>query len=112
MLPENWETSVRDTIDRFPQPHRETILGTWYNWLHTEPEAPYYISWSEYASLIDDKEALYTETRVYIKRVSNELRDLEVPLTTWQKVAKGLAAIASVFLVIFLALSRVLRGAE
>jgi len=50
--------------------------------------------------------------RVYLKRVTNELRELEVPLTNWQKVAKALAAVASVFLVIFLALSRVMRGAE
>ena len=112
MLPKDWDTRVQESIERFPQPHRDKILAAWYEWLQTSPEPPLYESWSEYSTKFDDQEALYTETRVYLKRVTNELRDLEVPMTTWQKVAKALAAVASVFLVIFLALSRVMRGAE
>lgn len=112
MLPSEWESSVRENIEQFPQPHKDKILAAWYEWLQTKPEAPYYESWSEYSSRFDDQEALYTETRVYLKRVTNELREFEVPLTNWQKIAKALAAVASVFLVIFLALSRVMRGAE
>ncbi|MFX0056345.1 MAG: hypothetical protein ACFFAX_08045 [Promethearchaeota archaeon] len=112
MLPTEWESSVRKSIEQFPQSQRDKILAAWHEWLQTNPESPYYKSWSEYSTRIDDQEALYTETRVYIKRVTNELRDFEVPLTNWQKIAKALAAVASVFLVIFLALSRVMRGAE
>ncbi|MHA2020421.1 MAG: hypothetical protein ACW96N_01820 [Candidatus Thorarchaeota archaeon] len=112
MLPNDWESSVRESIERFPQPHKDKILAAWYEWLQTNPESPYYESWSEYSTRFDDQDALYTETRVYLKRVTNELRDFEVPLTNWQKIAKALAAVASVFLVIFLALSRVMRGAE
>lgn len=112
MLPDDWDSQVRSSIERFPQPHKDKILGAWYEWLQTNPEPPFYESWSEYSTRYDDQEALYTETRVYLKRVTNELRDLEIPMTTWQKVAKALAAVASVFLVIFLALSRVMRAAE
>jgi hypothetical protein len=112
MIPENWENEVRETIERFPQPHKDKILEAWYEWLQTGPEAPFYQSWSDFASRFDDQEALYTELRVYIKRVTNELRNREVPMTLWQKAAKALAAVASVFLVIFLAISRVARAAE
>ena len=112
MLPNDWENSVRDTIEHFPEPHRDKIAEAWYEWLQTDPEAPFHESWSEFSGRIDDREALFTETRVYLKRVTNELRDLEVPQTTWQKIAKALAAVASVFLVVFLALSRLARAAE
>lgn len=112
MLPDDWEMSVRDSIERFPQPHRDKIMEAWYEWLQMNPEPPYHKSWSEYSARLDDQESLYTETRVYLKRVTNDLRDLEVPQTTWQKIAKALAAVASVFLVIFLALSRLARAAE
>ena len=103
---------MRKSIEQFPQPHRDKILTAWNEWVQTNPEAPYYESWSKYSTKIDNEEALYTETRVYLKRVTNELREFEVPLTNWQKIAKALAAVASVFLVIFLARSRVMRGAE
>lgn len=112
MIPENWESEVREAIERFPQPHLDTVLEAWYGWLQTDPEPPFYKSWSEFATRFDNQEALYTELRVYLKRVTNELRDREVPLTLWQRAAKALAAVASVFLVIFLALSRVARAAE
>ncbi|UCE11141.1 MAG: hypothetical protein JSW61_04170 [Candidatus Thorarchaeota archaeon] len=103
---------MRTEIERFPSPYREDILNIWNDWLDTDPVPPYYLSWSEFSSQRDDSEALYTETRVYLKRVRNEIRNHELPMTLWQKVAKGLAAIASVFLVIFLALSRVARGSD
>ena len=80
--------------------------------IETNPEPPLYKSWSEFSLKLDDTEALYTERRVLLKRVTNELRDLEVPLSNWQKVAKALAAVASLFLVLFLALSRAFRIAE
>lgn len=112
MIPEDWASKVQESVERFPQPHKDKILAAWQEWLETNPEAPFYESWSRYSTRFDDEEALYTETRVYLKRVTNELREFEVPLTNWQKVAKALAAVASVFLVIFLALSRVMRGAE
>jgi len=112
MIPSEWEEKVRGSIERFPSPHKETILSYWNEWLLTEPETPFYESWSQLASLKDNKEALYTEERVYIKRVANDLREFEVPLNTWQKVAKALAAVASIFLVVFLALSRVARASD
>ena len=112
MLPNDWEKSVRDTIEHFPEPHRDKIAEAWYEWLQTNPEPPFHESWSDFSAMIDDHEVLFTETRVYLKRVTNELRDLEVPQTTWQKIAKALAAVASVFLVVFLALSRLARAAE
>lgn len=111
-LSRDWETQIRDTINGFPSPYREEILEHWNKWLETNPESPLCDSWSEHASIIDDQEALYTERRVYIRKVTNELRELEIPLTRWQKVAKILAAVASVFLVIFLAISRAVRVTE
>ena len=104
--------SVRETIEIFPEPHRSEILELWDEWLDTNPQSPLYMSWSEFSTKGDDQNALFTERRVYLKKVKNELRDHEVPLKTWQKVAKGLAAIASLFLVVFLAISRVFRVAD
>jgi hypothetical protein len=108
----DWQDKIRDTIEGFPEPHREEILQLWIEWLETSPESPLYESWVVFSTKADDEEALYTERRVYIKRVKNDLRDIEIPLKGWQKVAKALAAVASVFLVLFLALSRVFRAAE
>ena len=108
----DWELKIRDTIEGFPEPHREEILQIWLDWLETNPESPLYESWTAFSSKTDDEEALYTERRVYLKRVKNDLRDIEIPLNGWQKVAKVLAAVASVFLVLFLALSRVFRATE
>lgn len=108
----DWENKIRNTIEGFPEPHRNEILELWIEWLETEPQSPLYESWAEFSSKIDDDEALYTERRVYLKRIKNDLRDIEIPLKGWQKVAKGLAAVASVFLVLFLALTRVFRAAE
>ena len=108
----NWENQIRDTIEGFPEPHREEILQVWFEWLETNPEAPLYQSWAAFSSKVDDDKALYTQRRVYLKRVKNDLREMEIPLTGWQKVAKGLASVASVFLVLFLALSRIFRATE
>ena len=112
MTIDSWEEKVRKTIEGFPLAHRDDILKVWNEWLETNPEPPLYKSWSEFSLKLDDTEALYTERRVLLKRVTNELRDLEVPLSNWQKVAKALAAVASLFLVLFLALSRAFRIAE
>ena len=108
----DWQDKIRDTIEGFPEPHREEILQLWIEFVETNPEAPLYKSWVTFSAKADDEEALYTQRRVYLKRVKNDLRDMEVPLKGWQKVAKALAAVASIFLVVFLALSRVLRAAE
>jgi hypothetical protein len=112
MSMENIVDSVRDTIDVFPEPHRSEILELWEDWLDTNPQCPLYLSWSEFSTKSDDPNELFTERRVYLKRVKNELRDREIPLNLWQKVAKGLAAIASLFLIAFLAISRVFRVAD
>lgn len=112
MIPPEWDEKVRSTIQQFPQSYNHEILGIWEKWLASDPEPPYHFNWLEFSSHYDDVEELYTERRIYLKRVANELRDMEVPLTMWQKVAKALAAVASVFLVIFLALSRVARASD
>ncbi len=112
MIDEDWKSQVEETIKRFPVKYRDTILKIWYEWLDTNPQAPYYVSWSDFSSQHDDQEALYTETRVFLKRVANELREREVPRTSWQKIAKALAAAASVLLVVFLAISRAFRASE
>jgi RNAse (barnase) inhibitor barstar len=101
--------SVREKIEEFPEPHRSDMLELWEDWLETNPQYPLYISWSEFSARSDDQDELFTERRVFLKRVKNELRDQEVPLKIWQKVAKGLAAVASLFLRVFLAISRVFR---
>ena len=106
------DNKIRNTIEGFPEPHRDEILQLWIEFMETNPEAPLYESWTTFSTSADDEEALYTQRRVYLKRVKNDLRDIEIPLKGWQKVAKGLAAVASVFLVLFLALSRVFRAAE
>ncbi|MFW9792919.1 MAG: hypothetical protein ACFFEE_01350 [Candidatus Thorarchaeota archaeon] len=111
-IPDEWETRVQEVIEGFPEPHRREILELYIGWLETNPELPLYQGWAEYSTKIDDQEALYTERRVYLKKVTNELRGLEIPPTRWQRVAKVLAAVASVFLVIFLALSRAMRVTE
>ena len=108
----DWETKIRTTIEGFPEPHRKDILELFDEWIATNPEAPLYESWVDFSSKSDGEEALFTQRRVYLKRVKNDLRDMEIPLKGWQKVAKALAAVASVFLVIFLALSRALRVSE
>lgn len=111
-LPDDWESRVRDIINGFPSPHREEILEQWYKWVKTNPEPPLYQSWADCSSTFDDQEALYTERRVHLRKVTNELREMEIPMTRWQRVAKALAAVASIFLVVFLALSRAMRVAE
>jgi hypothetical protein len=106
------ERQIVSTIEEFPEPHRSNIMALWNEFVTTNPEPPFYSSWSEFSDQYDDSSSLYNEQRIYLKRVKNELRELEVPLTLWQKIAKGLAAVASVFLVVFLALSRVARGSD
>lgn len=108
----DWDEKIRQTIDGFPEPHREEILQLWIEFLETNPAIPLYESWTAFSAKADDEEALYTQRRVYLKRVKNDLRDMEIPVKGWQKVAKALAAVASVFLVVFLALSRVFRATE
>ncbi|MHA2043173.1 MAG: hypothetical protein ACXAAO_04095 [Candidatus Thorarchaeota archaeon] len=111
-LDDGWKSRIQDVIEGFPEPHREEILELFIEWIATNPDQPLYQNWSEYSSKTDDQEALYTERRVFLKRVTNELRETEIPLKRWQKVAKALAAVASVFLVIFLAISRAMRVTE
>ncbi|TFG34353.1 hypothetical protein EU527_03905 [Candidatus Thorarchaeota archaeon] len=109
---DNWENRIQATIESFPYPHRDEILKLFNDWLMTRPQPPLYSNWESFSSKTDDQEALYTERRVYLKRVKNDLRDMENPPKKWQKAAKALAAVASVFLVVFLAISRVFRGAD
>ncbi len=106
------ERQIIATIQEFPEPHKSDILSLWDEWVASKPEPPFYSSWSEFSNQYDDSSSLYNEQRIYLKRVKNELKEIEVPLTMWQKIAKGLAAVASVFLVVFLALSRVARGSD
>lgn len=112
VMKKDLDSKIRNTIEGFPEPHRQEILQLWIEWLETEPQTPLYENWTVFSSKFDDEKSLYTERRVYLKRVKNDLRDIEIPLKGWQKVAKALAAVASVFLVLFLALSRVFRAAE
>ncbi len=113
MIPPDYDEKIRRVIASFPEPHRSEILKRWTEWaMTTDAEPPYHVAWSEFASQLDDPNVLYSERRVYLRRVTNELRDLEVPKTRWQKVARALAAVASFFLIVFLALSRLARGAE
>ncbi|MFW9909293.1 MAG: hypothetical protein ACFFEF_12020 [Candidatus Thorarchaeota archaeon] len=112
MIPSEWEDKIRIIIEKFPHPHNSNLISYWDEWISSNPQSPFYQNWSEFASEKDDPELLYTEARVYTKRITNELRELEIPLSTWQKVAKALAAVASIFLVIFLALSRVARASD
>ena len=109
---DNWENKIQSTIEGFPEPYKEEILQLFFEWIKTNPQSPLYSNWLDFSAKIDDQTELYTERRVYLKRVKNELRDLENPPKRWQKAAKALAAVASIFLVIFLAISRVFRGAE
>ena len=111
-IPDDWETRVQEVIEGFPDPYKREILELYVEWIETQPEQPLYESWKEYSSKIDDQEALYTERRIYLRKITNELRNMEIPLKRWQKVAKALAAVASVFLVIFLAISRAMRVTE
>ncbi len=112
MLPDEWERKVRRAIDKYPSPIRDQVLAIWEEWLKSEPHAPFYINWNEFSSRYDDQEALYTDLRVYLKKVTNELKEFEVPPTMRQRVSKALAAIVSIILVILLALSRVARASE
>ena len=112
MIPVEWEDKITAIIEQFPSPYNNSVLGVWDEWLKTNPDSPFYESWSDFSSARDDEEALYTETRVYFKRVTNELREREIPPTSLQKIAKALAAVASIFLVIFLAISRVARASD
>ncbi len=111
-IPDNWETRIQEVIEGFPSPHKDEILELYLEWIETNPEKPLYQNWTEYSSKIDDQEALYTDRRVYLRKVKNELRVMEIPLKRWQKVAKALAAVASIFLVVFLAISRAMRVTE
>ncbi len=109
---DTWEEQIESTIRSFPSTHRDDILKLWFSWLDTNPESPLHESWTEYSRNSDDTEALFTERRVYLKRVANELRETENPPSRLQRIAKGLAAVASLFLIVFLALSRAFRVAE
>jgi hypothetical protein len=111
-MDEEWERIIVRTIQGFPEPESDTILDLWYDWLASFPDEPYYKSWEEFTSLRDDPATLYSETRIYIKRVRNEIRDLEVPKSNRQRIVKALAAVASVFVVIFMAISRLFRASE
>jgi len=112
MIPLEYDEKIRRVIAGFPQPYRDEILAAWDEWVASNPEPPFYRAWAQHASTLDDPEALYSDRRVYLRRITNELRELEGPKTIWRKVAKALAAMASFFLIVFLALSRLARGAE
>ncbi len=112
MISQEWETKIREIIQRFPDPHRDKVLQIWDEWVDSDPTDPLHESWRLFSSLRDEPGALFTDTRIYLKRITNELREREIPSSMLQKVAKALAAVASVFLVIFLALSRAMRVSE
>lgn len=112
MLDEKWEREIREKINLFPKGERDKILHIWNQWLDSNPVAPYYESWIEFASHYDDSTALYTDTRVYIKRVRNELKNFEIPKSNRQRVAEILAAIAGVFVLIFVTISRFFSSSE
>ncbi len=112
MLPPGWEEKIRAIIERFPPPQKEEILFIWEKWIEANPQSPFYSDWAEFAEQYDNQEDLYTETRVYIKKVSIELKELEIPPTIRQRVSKVLASVISIVLVILLALSRVARGSD
>jgi hypothetical protein len=107
-----WEDRIERIIQTFPKTYRDDILKLWYSWLDTSPASPLHESWSEFSQQSDDQEALFSEKRVYLKRVRNELREIENPPGNLQKIAKALASVASLILVVFLAFSRVFRVAE
>ena len=111
-MDEEWERIIVRTIQGFPEPEREAIFDLWYDWLASFPVEPFYKSWEEFAAARDDPAALYSETRIYIKRVRNEIRDLEIPKTNRQRIVKALAAVASVFVVIFMAFTRLFSRSE
>lgn len=112
MIDENWEKIIEQKIDGYPERERNAILEIWYDWLDSSPTVPYYESWEEFAAERDDPITLYSETRVYVKRVRNELRDMEIPQSNRQRIARALAAIASIFVVFFVAISRLLGRSE
>jgi hypothetical protein len=112
MTYEELDARIHRLIDSFPQQHRSLILDLWSKWTATSPEPPFYLSWSKFASQTDDASMLYDENRIYVRRITNEIRDMEVPKTAWQKVAKALAAVASAFFVFIMALSRAARAAD
>lgn len=109
---DSWEERIETTIRSFPPTHQDDILKLWFAWLDTNPQSPLHESWTDYTADSDDREALFTERRVYLKRVANELRETENPPSRLQRVAKALASVASLFLIVFLALSRAFRVAE
>ena len=112
VMDENWEKKIEHKIDGFPEKERNAILAIWYDWLDSSPTDPYYQSWEEFAAERDDPIALYSETRVYVKRVRNELRDMEIPQSNRQRIARALAAVASIFVIFFVAISRLLGRSE
>ncbi len=112
MISPDIDEKIRKVILKLPSPHCDDIMALWEKWILTNPQPPYHISWADFADAQDDPSVLYSDRRVYLRRVTNELRDIEIPKTLWQKAAKALAAVASIFFVIFLALSRIARGAE
>ena len=112
MIDENWEKTIEHKIDGFPEKERNAIFAIWNDWLDSSPTTPFYQSWEEFAAERDDPMELYSETRVYVKRVRNDLRDMEIPQSNRQKIARALAAVASIFVVFFVAVSRLLSRSE
>lgn len=112
MIDDKVEARINTVIDRFPEPHGSEIRDIWAKWTATNPEAPLHVSWSRYAAEFEEQSLLYSERRVYLRRITNELRDAETPRNNWQKIAKALAAVASAFFLFFMALTRAARAAE
>ncbi len=112
MIDNEVEARISTVIDRFPEPHGAEIREIWSKWTSTNPEAPLHLSWSRYAADFEEQSLLYSERRVYLRRITNELRDAETPRNSWQRIAKALAAMASAFFLFFMALTRAARAAE
>jgi len=112
MMDEDWERIIEHSIEGFPMQERDAILEIWNDWLLTSPTTPFYTNWEEFASLRDDPNTLYSETRIYIKKIRNKIRDMEIPQTNRQRFARALAAVASIFVVFFMAISRLFSKSE
>ncbi len=111
-MEQEWISRIEGIIEGFPEPHRDIVRGLWNKWLKQNPAPIYFENWDNFIKKNYTPEPLYDEVMIFIKRISNELKELEFPPKGWQKVTKVLASATGALVVGVMILSRILRATE
>ncbi|MEM2141692.1 MAG: hypothetical protein QXS20_11035 [Candidatus Thorarchaeota archaeon] len=110
--PQEMERKVNRILSALPTEDRTYVSRLWSEWRASEPVVPLYMSWLNFALARGNDESLFDRRTISIRRIANEIRDMEVPKSTRQRIVAALSALATAFFLVIMALSRLVRASE